>query len=112
MMLTEEKIRIIDTYYQMVDSGQWAELCELFSDDIVYERDGTGAIVGNAALLHFYTVERLIARGHHQQLINTVTPEGVISTGCFVGKLKSGHVVESNPNFKITSFLSLEIFLE
>ena len=53
MMLTEEKIRIIDTYYQMVDSGQWAELCELFSDDIVYERDGTGAIVGNAALLHF-----------------------------------------------------------
>lgn len=96
MLPTEQKKRIIDTYYQLVDSGQWAELCDLFSDDTVYERDGTGAIVGKAALLRFYTGERVIARGQHIDLINTVTPEGVISTGCFDGELKSGQAVNSN----------------
>lgn len=96
MMPAQQKIGIIDVYYQLVDSEQWIELCELFSDDTVYERDGTGAIVGKAALLQFYTVERVIARGQHVHLINAVTPEGVRSTGCFVGELKSGQAVKSN----------------
>lgn len=95
-MPAQQRMGIIEAYYQLVDSGQWAQLCDLFSDDAVYERDGTGAIVGKAALLQFYTVERLIARGQHVHLINTVTTEGVVSTGCFVGELKSGQAVESN----------------
>ncbi|MFE7675714.1 nuclear transport factor 2 family protein [Streptomyces albidoflavus] len=80
-------------YYELVDSGSYDRLFEIFDEDVVYERAGTPIITGKEEFQAFYMKNRRIARGRHN--VMTIVAEGdwVVARGTFEGILKSGEEV-------------------
>jgi uncharacterized protein len=85
---------LVRTYYALVDAGRTADLLDLFTDDIVYERQGTPVIKGRAGLSRFYTAERTIAAGTHTLDEVLVGAEWVAVRGRFAGTLNTGEYVD------------------
>jgi uncharacterized protein len=86
--------RVVSHYYELVDTNRFAELVELFHEEVVYERQGTPTIRGRQALLHFYQRDRVIAEGKHQ-LSQILTGENWVAVrGQFQGRLRNGESVK------------------
>lgn len=89
-----EAERLVRSYYELVDAGDTDGLLALFTDDAVYERQGSPDMVGQAALRRFYEGDRQIESGQHD--LHEVLPgrEWVAVRGVFTGRLKTGEQVE------------------
>ena len=89
-ILNQSHITHLKEYYRLVDSQSFDALQELFSEDIVYARQGTPIIVGKKAFKTFYEKERIIASGKHTKLTFVLKNRSIHSHGCFSGVLKNG----------------------
>jgi uncharacterized protein len=84
---------LVLSYYHLVDAGKTDELLDLFSDNAVYERQGTPTINGKSALRRFYEVDRSIAAGVHDIECILAGQPWTAVRGQFRGVLKSGEAV-------------------
>ncbi|HZO73373.1 MAG TPA: nuclear transport factor 2 family protein [Ktedonobacteraceae bacterium] len=86
--------KLITRLFQIVDSSDWANMPDVFCEDIVYERPGYPPIVGIEQLLHFYKHVRILGSGKHH--LEQVVIEGNHG-GCFgrfVGQTKDHSEVD------------------
>ncbi|MEU3994120.1 nuclear transport factor 2 family protein [Streptomyces platensis] len=85
--------KMVLRYYELIDSGSYDALFEMFDEDVVYERAGTRSITGKKEFQAFYMKDRRIAEGRHS--VTTVVADGdwVVARGTFEGILKSGEEV-------------------
>jgi uncharacterized protein len=91
MTQTEELVR---RYYDRVDAADVEGLLGLFSETVVYERQGTPTITGKAALRRFYSADRIIASGAHTLDEVLAGTAWVAVRGTFRGTLKNGDAVD------------------
>lgn len=87
-------IQTIRTYYRYIDAKDLTSLYQLFTDNIVYLRAGTPAIVGMEQFRDFYERDRIILSGSHKKLSFKTKMKSVHSSGVFIGILKNGDKVE------------------
>ncbi|MFI1830451.1 nuclear transport factor 2 family protein [Streptomyces sp. NPDC020412] len=88
-----DRKKMVLRYYELVDSGSYGELFEMFDEDVVYERAGTGSIKGQQELRSFYLKDRIIADGRHVVATVVADDDWVVARGTFEGILKSGEEV-------------------
>jgi ketosteroid isomerase-like protein len=91
---------VVELYYSLVDSADYAGVVALFSTNATYRRPGYPLIRGRAALLDFYQRTRVIRSGHHN--LGTIIESGpiVAVTGTFVGSVADGrHVSQDFADF-------------
>lgn len=85
--------RVVRSYYEYVDEGDYETMFDLFADDITYERPGQGAIEGTEAFRRFYREERPLADGDHELHDIVVGDDTVAVRGTFCGR-QDGQQVE------------------
>lgn len=90
MTEVEERVR---HYYPTVDSGDAEAVAALFAEDAVYARPGYQPLRGRAAILAFYTGDRVIAEGRHTVDRVLVAGGRAAVQGRFDGVLKDGSEV-------------------
>lgn len=84
--------QLVQSYYQLVDAGEYSALYKLFSDDIVYQRCEQ-TISGMAAFKDFYEKDRTI-QGKHTIIQIIASDEGVAVRGTFSGTNANQQAVE------------------
>lgn len=80
--------KLVQDYYNFVDSGRLDKLSCVFSENIIYNRGGK-IIKGIDALTNFYLTQRQI-QGNHIITELIETPGMVISIGYFNGLNRNG----------------------
>jgi ketosteroid isomerase-like protein len=85
---------LVRRYYDLVDAADVEGLLGLFSDTVVYERQGTARSTGKDALRRFYREGRIIASGAHTLGEVLVGKVWVAVRGAFRGVLKNGDAVD------------------
>jgi uncharacterized protein len=86
----EDPLEVIRAYFRAVDANDIDGVMRLFHEEIVYERPGYGEISGKQRLRHFYSEERIIARGHHEIEGMVADGDRVVAWGSFVGSSRAG----------------------
>ncbi len=87
-------IKATRAYYRYIDAKNLDGLYQLFTDDIVYIRAGTPAIIGMQQFQNFYEKGRIIHSGKHKRLTFETKKQSLHTSGVFVGILKNGDSVE------------------
>jgi ketosteroid isomerase-like protein len=89
-----EREATIVRLFRIIDRCEWPSLCDVFHDDVTYERPGYGTFVGIDALRHFYCAVRIIESGTH--VIEGVVCSGLeaASWGEFVGVSRHGEPLQ------------------
>jgi uncharacterized protein len=85
---------LVRRYYDLVDAADIEGILSLFSEAVVYERQGTPTITGKDQLRRFYSEDRIIASGAHTLDEVLVGTAWVAVRGTFRGTLKNGDAVE------------------
>ncbi|WP_284976752.1 nuclear transport factor 2 family protein [Arthrobacter sp. efr-133-TYG-104] len=84
---------LVRRYYLLVDAGDIEGLLALFTEDAVYERQGSQKMNGKEQMRLFYQSQRVIESGKHS--LEAVVPGDtwVAVRGVFRGTLKDGERV-------------------
>lgn len=89
--MTQQFIRDM---FKNIDSRDFDNLRDFFTDDVVYERPGYEPIRGIDDLLHFYREVRVIACGGHGLTRVVVDDESGASWGRFTGTHRNGKALD------------------
>jgi ketosteroid isomerase-like protein len=81
-------------YYSLVDEQRFAELTQMFAENVTYQRPGYEPIIGRDALIEFYENQRVIRSGKHIVSELIVSRNKVAVQGEFNGILNAGKTVQ------------------
>lgn len=84
----------VRAYYDAVDTGTVKDVVACFAADAVYRRPGYAPLHGSAALMRFYSDERVIESGRHTVTTVVVAGNEAAVHGRFAGRLRDASEVE------------------